>query len=232
MMHKKARFTKEMASSMEKIRVLLVDDHEVVRRGLSLLLELETDIEVIGEAATGIASIQQAETLKPDIVLLDLRMPGMRGIQAARAIKQVSPTTRVLIVSGVDNAEEIVSALESNVDGYVLKLAAPNELVHAIRVIARGEAYIQPAVAKRLLRQMAATSESAPVIVPPQLTQRELEILRLVASNRSNKEIAADLTISEETVRSHIKRILQKLDQPNRSQAALTAVRLGLIELE
>ncbi len=217
---------------MAKIKILLVDDHEVVRRGLALLLDLEADLLVVGEAANGLEAIQQVQTLKPDFVLLDLRMPGMRGVQAARTIKRVSPHTRVLIVSGVDNAEEIVSALESNVDGYVLKDAPPSELVHAIRVIANGEAYLQPAVTKRLLRRMAVAADPGSAVVPPQLTPRELEILRLVAANQSNKEIASALTIGEETVRSHIKRILQKLDQPNRVQAALTAVRLGLIDLE
>ncbi|MDP9313043.1 MAG: response regulator transcription factor [Chloroflexota bacterium] len=217
---------------MAKIKILLVDDHEVVRRGLALLLDLEADLEVVGEAATGLEAIQQVQTLRPDFVLLDLRMPGMRGVQAARTIKRVSPQTRVLIVSGVDNAEEIVSALESNVDGYVLKDAPPSELIHAIRVIAGGEAYLQPAVTKRLLRRMAVAADPRPAVVPPQLTPRELEILRLVAANQSNKEIAIALTIGEETVRSHIKRILQKLEQPNRVQAALTAVRLGLIDLE
>lgn len=217
---------------MTNIKILLVDDHEVVRRGLALLLGMETDLQVVGDAASGIAAIQQVQALKPDLVLLDLRMPGMRGVQVARSIKQVAPRTKVLIVSGVDNAEEIVSALESNVDGYVLKEAPPDELIHAIRVIASGEAYLQPAVTRRLLRRMAVVSDPGSAVVPPQLTQRELEILRLVAANQSNKEIAATLTISEETVRSHIKRILQKLDQPNRVQAALTAVRLGLITLE
>lgn len=217
---------------MTKTKILLVDDHEVVRRGLALLLGLEDDLEVVGDAANGLEAIRQVQALKPDLVLLDLRMPGMRGVQAARAIKQVSPVTRVLIVSGVDNAEEIVSALESNVDGYVLKEAPPDELLHAIRVIVSGQAYLQPAVTKRLLRRMAVAADPGSAVVPPQLTQRELEILRLVAANQSNKEISAALTISEETVRSHIKHILQKLDQPNRLQAALTAVRLGLIDLD
>ncbi len=211
---------------------MLVDDHEVVRRGIGLLLELEDDLKVVGEAATALQAIEQAQALKPDLVLLDVRMPGMRGFQAARSIKQVSPQTRVLIVSGVDNAEEIVTALESNVDGYILKDAPTTELVHAIRVIAGGEAYLQPAVTKRLLRRLSSTAEPSAAIMPPQLTPRELEILRLVAANRSNKEIASSPPIGEETVRSHIKRILQKLDQPNRVQAALTAVRLGLIELD
>jgi len=216
---------------MSTIRILLVDDHEVVRRGLLLLLDAEPDITIVGEAGTAHEAIQQAQVLKPDIVLLDVRMPGMSGIQASRSIKHVSPQTRVLIVSGVDNAEEIVAALESNVDGYVLKDAPPSELVHAIHVIAQGQAYLQPTVAKRLLQRMSAVAAPQRVLVPPQLTQRELEVLQMMATNRSNKEIAAALTLGEETVRSHIKRILQKLDQPNRTQAVLAALRLGLIQL-
>ena len=216
---------------MRKLRIVLVDDHEVVRRGLSLLLNLEADMEVVGEAASGLQAIEQVKALKPDIVLMDLQMPGMRGAQAAQSIKQLYPETRVLIVSGVEKGEEIVSALESDVDGYVLKDAPPNELIQAIRIIARGQAYLQPAVAKQLLRRMAATNPtSAPRL--PQLTQREHEVLKLMATNRSAKEIGAALFVGEETVRSHIKHILHKLNQPNRTQAVLAALRLGLIDLD
>lgn len=217
---------------MKKIRIILVDDHEVVRRGICLLLNLEADMEVVGEAASGLHAIEQVKALTPDLVLLDLRMPGMGGPETARAIKQISPRTRVLIVSGVDKGEEIVAALESDVDGYVLKDAPPSELTHAIHVVASGQAYLQPAVAKQLLRRMAASAHPAPVALPPALTQRELEVLKLMATNRSSKEIAAELVVGEETVRSHTKRILQKLNQPNRTQAVLAALRLGLLELE
>lgn len=217
---------------MKKIRIILVDDHEVVRRGICLLLNLEADMEVVGEAASGLHAIEQVKALTPDLVLLDLRMPGMGGPETARAIKQIAPRTRVLIVSGVDKGEEIVAALESDVDGYVLKDAPPNELIHAIHVVASGQAYLQPAVAKQLLRRMAAIAQPASVALPPALTQRELEVLKLMATNRSSKEIAAELVVGEETVRSHTKRILQKLNQPNRTQAVLAALRLGLLELE
>lgn len=217
---------------MKKIRIILVDDHEVVRRGICLLLNLEADMEVVGEAASGLQAIEQVKALMPDLVLLDLRMPGMGGPETARAIKQIAPRTRVLIVSGVDKGEEIVAALESDVDGYVLKDAPPSELIHAIHVVASGQAYLQPAVAKQLLRRMAAIAQPASVALPPALTQRELEVLKLMATNRSTKEIAAELVVGEETVRSHTKRILQKLSQPNRTQAVLAALRLGLLELE
>lgn len=215
---------------MTTIRIALIDDHAVVRYGLRVALQLEADVEVVGEGATAREAIQQASALQPDVMLLDLKMPEMSGAEAARAIKQASPRTRVLIVSGVDEGAEIVAALQSDVDGYVLKGIQPAELVQAIRVIARGQAYIQPEVAKRLLNTLAASAQPMPP--PPQLTQRELEVLRLLATNNSNKDIAAALNISEETVRSHIKHLLQKLDQPNRAQAVLAAVRLKLINLQ
>lgn len=217
---------------MQQTRILLVDDHEVVRHGIKLLLRLQADIDVVGEAANAMQAIQQAQALQPDIVLLDLKMPGMSGMEAVRSIKHVAPGARVLIVSGVEDGAEILATMEHNVDGYVLKGVQAEELLHAIRVIAGGQAYIQPAVAKRLLNRMATVSKTGPNVLPPQLTQRELEVLRLMATNHANKEIAATLSISEETVRSHVKHILQKLDQPNRTQAILTAIRLGLIPLE
>ena len=217
---------------MAAIRILIVDDHEVVRRGLEMVLKLEPDIAILGEATSGPQAIEQARALQPDLVLLDLKMPGMSGTAAARTIKQVAPRTHVLILTGVDVDNEIVAALESNVDGYILKDAPSSELLHAIRVIAGGEAYLQPAVTRRLLRRLSAVASPEPVAPPPQLTLRELEVLRLLATSRSNKEIAEVLVVTEETVRSHIKSIFHKLGQPNRTQAVLTALRMHLIELE
>lgn len=217
---------------MGVIRILLVDDHEVVRRGLEMMLRIEPDLQVVGEAANGVEAIEQAQNVQPDLVLLDLKMPGMGGGQVCRAIKQIAPHTRVLILTGIDTDQEIMAALESNVDGYILKDAPSNELLHAIRVIAGGQAYLQPVVTKRLLRRMATTSTQEAVMLPPQLTPREMDVLKLMATSRSNKEIGEALVISEETVRSHIKSILNKLKQPNRTQAVLTALRMGLIDLD
>jgi DNA-binding NarL/FixJ family response regulator len=218
--------------TMTVIRILIVDDHEVVRRGLEMVLKLEPDLDIVGEAVNGPQAIEQAKLLRPDLVLLDLKMPGMGGALAARGIKHVSPRTHVLILTGVDVDHEIMTALESNVDGYILKDAPSSELLHAIHVIMGGEAYLQPAVTKRLLRRMAATSASEPVMLPPQLTPRELEVLKLLSTSRSNKEIAEVLVVTEETVRSHTKSILHKLGQPNRTQAVLAALRMHLIELD
>ncbi|MEI6776793.1 MAG: response regulator transcription factor [Chloroflexales bacterium] len=214
------------------IRVLIVDDHAVVRRGLQSMLELEADIQVVGDAESGVSAVEKARTLSPGIVLLDLKMPGMGGALACRAIKAISPHSRVLILTGVDAEQEVMTALEHGADGYVLKDAPADELLHAIRVIASGQAYLQPSITRRVLRRLSANNAPQPPLLPPQLTPRELDVLRLMATSRSNKEMADSLTVTEETVRSHIKSILGKLRQPNRMQAVLAALRLGIITLE
>jgi two-component system NarL family response regulator len=214
------------------IRVLIVDDHAVVRRGLQSMLDLEPDIQVVGDADSGLAAVEKARALSPGIVLLDLKMPGMGGALACRMIKEISPHSRVLILTGVDAEQEVMTALEHGADGYVLKDAPTDELLHAIRVIADGQAYLQPSITRRVLRHLAASNAPQPPLLPPQLTPRELDVLRLMATSRSNKEMAEALTVTEETVRSHIKSILGKLRQPNRMQAVLSALRLGIIVLE
>jgi DNA-binding NarL/FixJ family response regulator len=214
------------------IRIMIVDDHAVVRRGLQSMLDLEADIQVVGDADSGLAAVEKARALSPNLVLLDLKMPGMGGALACRAIKAVSPHSRVLILTGVDAEQEVMNALEHGADGYVLKDAPADELLHAIRVIAGGQAYLQPSITRRVLRRLSAVNPPQPALLPPQLTPRELDVLRLMATSRSNKEMAESLTITEETVRSHIKSILGKLRQPNRMQAVLAALRLGIIVLE
>ncbi|MEI8308652.1 MAG: response regulator transcription factor [Chloroflexales bacterium] len=214
------------------IRVLIVDDHAVVRRGLQSMLDLESDIQVVGDAESGVSAVEKARNLSPGLVLLDLKMPGMGGALTCRTIKAVSPHSRVLILTGVDTEQEVMTALEHGADGYVLKDAPADELLHAIRVIAGGQAYLQPSITRRVLRRLSANNAPLPPLLPPQLTPRELDVLRLMATSRSNKEIAESLTVTEETVRSHIKSILGKLRQPNRMQAVLAAMRLGIITLE
>jgi DNA-binding NarL/FixJ family response regulator len=214
------------------IRVLIVDDHAVVRHGIQSMLSLESDIEVVGTADSGMAAVERARTLGPAVVLLDLKMPGMGGPLACRAIKEVSPRTRVLILTGVGAEQEVMTALEHDADGYMLKDAPAEELLHAIRVIADGQAYLQPSITRRVLRRLSAGAAPQQPLLPPQLTPRELDVLRLMATSRSNKEMAESLTVTEETVRSHIKSILGKLRQPNRMQAVLSALRLGIIALE
>ncbi len=215
------------------MRILLADDHAVVRRGLQMVLSIEHDFEIVGEASTGTEAVSLARQLRPDLVLLDLKMPGVGGSAATRMIKAALPNTKILILTGVNVDEEIQLALEAGADGYILKEVSPDELVHAIRVIGAGAAYLQPALTKHLLASMHRSgreSEVAPA--HPALTARECQVLRLMATSATYKEIATQLVISEETVRSHTKSILSKLGQANRTQAVLMALKEGLIELD
>ena len=220
------------SSATNPIRVLLVDDHELVRRGIQMVLRTKADLLVVGEAGNGVQAVELARQLQPHVVLLDLKMPGMSGTYASRAIKQVAPLTRVLILSAADAEQEIVQAMEGNIDGYILKDAPSQELLLAIRTVAAGEPYLQGAVTRRLLRRLAVNSGRSELLVPPQLTPRELDVLKLMATSRSNKEMAELLVVTEETIRSHSKSILMKLQQPNRMQAVLAALRMGLISLD
>ncbi len=210
------------------IRILIADDHAVVRKGLAMVLRLEPDFEVVGEAENGRQAVELAQALTPDLIILDLKMPYM-GDMTIQMLRTLLPTTRIMILTGAELSEEALDILASGVDGYVLKDVAPDELAHAIRAVAQGEAYLHPAVARRLLNRMSEESHAPPPEVS--LTPRELEILKWMATPATYREIAEKLYISESTVRSHAKRILSKLGQPNRAQAVLAAVRAGLIEL-
>jgi DNA-binding NarL/FixJ family response regulator len=214
------------------IRVIIADDHEVVRRGLELLCLAETDLAVVGSARNSAEAIDLSYQLQPQVLILDLRMPGIGGAATVTSVRRVAPRTRIIILTGVASDDEIVAAAKWGIDGYILKDAPPDELMHAIRLIAGGLAYLQPAVAQRLLRGLAIDSGAVAIPTPVQLTARELEVLRLLATSRSNHEIALAMTVSDETIRSHMKNILAKLQQPNRTQAVLTALRQGLITLD
>jgi DNA-binding NarL/FixJ family response regulator len=214
------------------IRLIIADDHEVVRHGLALLCRAEPGLSVVGLARNGAEVIEQAYQLQPQVVLLDLKMPGVGGATITQSIRRVAARTAILILTGIASDDEILAAAESGIDGYVLKDAPPDELLRAIRVVAGGLAYLQPAVSQRLLRGLAMRSGALPTAPPIQLTARELEVLRMLATSRSNREIAAAMTVTDETIRSHIKSILGKLQQPNRTQAVLSALRLGLITLD
>ncbi len=214
------------------MRILLADDHAIVRRGLQLVLSLEKDLEIVGEASTGADAVRLALQLAPNLVLMDLKMPGLGGAAATREIKQASPQTRVLILTGIDVSAEIVLALQAGADGYVLKQVEPEELIRAIRIVGAGEAFLQPAVTKRLLDQVLAAPGRAEAREHPPLTPRECEVLRLMATSATYREIAAQLFVTEETIRSHSKSILAKLEQPNRTQAVLVALKEGLIHLD
>lgn len=220
-------------SGLTMTRILLADDHAIVRRGLEMVLSLEADFQVVGEAANGEEAIQLAKHLSPDLVLLDVKMPRLDGVAAAREIARRCPHTKILMLTGIEVGVEIAEALEAGADGYVLKEVSPEELIHAIRVICAGEAYLQPSVTKRVLERMrfSGKGRDAQGVMHEDLTLRERQVLNLMATSATNREIGEKLNISEETVRSHTKNILSKLGQPNRTQAVLFALRRGLIEL-
>lgn len=215
------------------MRILLADDHAVVRRGLQMVLRLEKDFEIVGDAADGAEAVAQAKAFLPDVVLMDLKMPRLDGIGAAREIKKALPRVRILMLTGIDAAGDIVRALEAGADGYVLKEVSPEELIHAIRVIAAGEAYLEPSITRRVIERMRGTrAPRGTAAAVEHLTPREREILQLMATSATNREMAETLGLGEETVRSHSKNILAKLGQPNRTQAVLFALREGLIDLQ
>lgn len=218
-----------MAEESRKIRILVADDHEVVRKGLELVLKLEEGFEVVGAVGTGRAAIEYATRDQPDLLLLDLMMPEPDGVAVTRAVKQSAPQTQVLILTGHGASPLLADALNAGADGYILKDVSPQELFRAIRVVAQGEAYLQPVVTRRLFRLLQPGPRLR--LRGGSLTQRELEILRLMATAHTTREIADRLSIGVETVRTHVKNILHKLGTPNRTQAVLAALRQGLIEL-
>jgi DNA-binding NarL/FixJ family response regulator len=214
------------------IRVLLVDDQALFREGLSTLLSVYPELEIVGEAANGQEALQQAERLRPDVVLMDLRMPVLDGVTATRRLKETRPSCRVIILTTFDDDEYVFDGLRAGAVGYLLKDVSSEKLVEAIRTTARGESFLQPNIAAKLVAEFARMDESptpqAQQLVDP-LSQRELEILALVAEGASNKEIGAELFIAEGTVKNHVTNILSKLSVRDRTQAALRARELGLI---
>jgi DNA-binding NarL/FixJ family response regulator len=208
----------------ELIRVLIVDDHQVVRRGLRTFLEIQDDIEVVGEAADGDQGVARAEELRPDIVLMDVKMPGTDGIEALRQLRQLDNPARVLVVTSFTEQRTVVPALRAGAAGYVYKDVDPDALAGAIRSIHAGHVLLQPEVAGALLAADAGGGAGR----GSTLTDREREVLELITDGRSNREIARALVLSEKTVKTHVSNILMKLDLADRTQAALWAVRHGL----
>ncbi|MFH7598873.1 response regulator transcription factor [Streptomyces racemochromogenes] len=214
-----------MADTPGRIRVLLVDDHQVVRRGLRTFLEVQEDIEVVGEAADGADGTARAEELRPDVILMDVAMPGTDGIEALRRLRDLGNPARVLIVTSFTEQRTVVPALRAGAAGYLYKDIDPDALAGAIRSVHAGHVLLQPEVAEALL---AAQDDGAPAGRPGSLTDREREVLGLIADGRSNREIARALVLSEKTVKTHVSNILMKLDLSDRTQAALWAVRHGI----
>jgi two-component system, NarL family, response regulator LiaR len=207
------------------IRILIADDHAVVRKGLRSFLELDPALKIVGEAADGAAALRMAQQLKPDVVLMDLLMPVMDGVAATSAIRRELPDIEVLALTSVLEESLVIQAIQAGAIGYLLKDTDAPKLRQAIKAAAAGEVQLSPAAAAMLMHKVKAPRS------PETLTERETEVLRQLARGKSNKEIATSLFISETTVKTHVKNIMQKLGVPSRTQAALYAARIGLVSL-
>jgi NarL family two-component system response regulator LiaR len=213
-----------------QIRVLVVDDHVIVRKGIKALLAEIDQIEVIGEAGNGQEAVAQARSLQPDVILMDLVMPDMDGIEAISRIKDSQPQVRILALTSYSTDDKIFPAIKAGAIGYLLKDSDPQDLIRAIQQVYRGEPSLHPKVAQKVLQELSMPSDRPPTSDP--LTEREVEVLALLAKGASNQEIAEQLIIAEATVRTHVSHILDKLHLANRVQAALYALREGLASLD
>ena len=214
----------------EIIRVLIADDHAVVREGLRGLISSEPGMEVVAEARDGLETVQRVRALRPDVILVDLVMPRMDGIQAISEITAEFPGSRILVLTSFADDDKVFPAIKSGALGYLLKDSSPQELLDAIREVYHGESSLHPTIARKLIRELSEPPNLPPADEP--LTEREVEVLRLVAQGLSNEEIGGRLFISERTVRTHVSNILGKLHLANRTQAALYALREGLATLD
>ena len=211
----------------EKISLVIVDDHAIVRQGLRTYLELQPDIEVVGEASDGREAIGLVRDTLPDIVLMDLVMPNVDGVEATRTITMLSPSSRVIVLTSFSEDEKVFASIKAGAQGYLMKDVLPQELVRAIRTVHRGEAQLDPEIARKLMQEFTNPQPATP---KHDLTERELEVLRLIAQGKSNKDISEDLVLSEKTVKTHVSNILQKLHLTDRTQAAVYALRQKIVD--
>jgi DNA-binding NarL/FixJ family response regulator len=210
-------------------RIVIVDDHELARAGLRSMLAQERDLQVIGEASDGAQALALCRRLSPDLILMDVRMPGLDGLAATAAIKEECPATSVIIVTMYENPDYLVQALKAGVAGYLLKDATQREVVTAVRQVLRGERLLHPHLMAQLLRRLALEAPRSAEPPPEALTRREAAVLHLVAQGQTNREIARTLGVSVGTVKVHVEHIIAKLDVSDRTQAAVRAVQLGLL---
>jgi NarL family two-component system response regulator LiaR len=213
------------------IRILLVDDHALVREGTRRLLETENDVQVVAEASSGEEAIEVARSLQPDIAVMDIAMPGIGGIEATRAIKKYCPETAVLILSAYDDEPYLLALLDAGAAGFLLKNVHGQELIQAIRAVARGESLLQPAIAEKMMRRLSARPDTT-MRSTNLLSEREFDVLRLAARGLPNKEIAARMSLSIRTVHSHLANIFMKMQVGSRTEAVLLALRQGMISLQ
>lgn len=217
---------------MDVIRILIVDDHEMVRDGLAVMLSRQDDFSVVGEAQNGLEAVEKTRELQPDVVLMDLRMPELNGVDAMRRIRNELPDLKFLVLTTYDTDEYIFDAIEAGAKGYLLKDASREELFRAVRAVYRGESLIEPGVQSRLLDRLAQLSRQATLSSSNDtLSGRETEVLQLMAHGSANKAIAAVLSISESTVKTHVSNIFQKLEVGQRTEAVTKAMSLGIIKL-
>ena len=219
----------------EKLKVIIVDDHALFRRGLEMVLENEKDIEVVGEATDGQQAVDKTSELMPDVVLMDVRMPRRSGIEATQRIKELMPHVKIVVLTNSDEEADLYEAIKAGASGYLLKEISSEEVADAIRSVVQGHSRISPAMASKLLTEFQAMSkrtDDRQPLAPPKLTERELQILRLVAKGLGNRDIAQQLFISENTVKNHIRNILEKLQLHSRMEAVIYAVREKLFDIK
>jgi two-component system NarL family response regulator len=224
----------EKPTDTERLRVLVCDDHALFRRGLQMVLEQEPDLELVGEASDGVEAVEKAQELMPDVVLMDVRMPRRSGIEAAGDIKDMLPHVKILMLTISDEEADLYEAIKAGASGYLLKEIPIDEVAEAIRSVWAGQSRISPSMASKLLTEFAAMSKASsekPQVPAPRLTDREMEVLKLVAQGLNNRDIAKRLFISENTVKNHIRNILEKLHLHSRMEAVVYAVREKLLEI-